>query len=60
MVFLAGDDPAANARAAAFIRDLGFAAVESGGLADGGRRQQIGGPLAGAQVTEEEAVALLA
>jgi len=60
VVFLAGDDPAANERAAAFIRELGFAPVATGDLAAGGRRQEIGGPLAGAQVTEQEATALLA
>jgi predicted dinucleotide-binding enzyme len=59
-VFLAGDDPDANERAAAFIRELGFAPVATGDLAGGGRRQEIGGPLAGAQVTEQEAAALLA
>jgi predicted dinucleotide-binding enzyme len=60
VVFLAGDDPAANARAADLIRSLGFAPVETGGLADGGRRQQVNGPLSGVQVTEAEAAALLA
>ena len=60
VVFIAGDDAPALERAAAFVRDLGFVPVVTGSLADGGRRQQIGGPLSGAQVTEEEAAALLA
>jgi predicted dinucleotide-binding enzyme len=56
-IFMAGDDKSAKDRVAALIADIGFAAVDTGGLADGGRKQQIGGPLAGAVLTESEAAA---
>jgi 8-hydroxy-5-deazaflavin:NADPH oxidoreductase len=45
VLFLAGDDPAAKARAALLIEEVGFAPVDTGGLAEGARRQQPGTPL---------------
>jgi 8-hydroxy-5-deazaflavin:NADPH oxidoreductase len=56
-IFMAGDDPDAKDRVAALIGDIGFAAVDAGGLAEGGRKQQIGGPLAGLVLTGSEAAA---
>jgi predicted dinucleotide-binding enzyme len=43
VVFVAGDDSAAKAQVSELIEELGFAAVDSGSLAEGGRRQQPGG-----------------
>lgn len=53
-VFLAGDDADAKAVVARLIEDLGFAPVDSGSLAEGGRIQQPGSdiynrPMTGAQ-----------
>lgn len=44
VVFLSGNDVAANADVAALIKRLGFAAIELGKLGDG-RLAQFGGPL---------------
>jgi 8-hydroxy-5-deazaflavin:NADPH oxidoreductase len=41
-IFLAGDDEQAKATVAALIDEIGFAPVDTGSLADGGRRQQPG------------------
>jgi 8-hydroxy-5-deazaflavin:NADPH oxidoreductase len=56
-LFLAGDDAEAKERVAALIADIGFAPVDAGGLADGGRKLQPGAPLSGALLTEAEASA---
>jgi 8-hydroxy-5-deazaflavin:NADPH oxidoreductase len=45
VLFLAGDDPAAKARAALLIEEVGFTPVDTGGLAGGARRQQPGAPI---------------
>jgi 8-hydroxy-5-deazaflavin:NADPH oxidoreductase len=45
VLFLAGDDPGAKARAALLIEEVGFTPVDTGDLADGARRQQPGAPL---------------
>ena len=44
--FCCGDDPAARDEIAAVLRANDFAAIDLGGLADGSRVQQAGGPLA--------------
>jgi 8-hydroxy-5-deazaflavin:NADPH oxidoreductase len=54
-LFMAGDDQDAKGRVAALIGDIGFAPVDAGGLADGGRKLQPGAPLSGAVLTESEA-----
>ena len=41
-IFVAGDDAEAKAVVSRLIADLGFTAVDTGGLRDGGRRQQPG------------------
>lgn len=47
VLFYAGDDGAAKAEVAALIAQLGFAGIDLGSLAAGGRLQQFpGGPLA--------------
>jgi predicted dinucleotide-binding enzyme len=57
--FLAGDDPDAKEQVARLIEDIGFAAVDAGGLADGGRRLQPGSALSGEELTVREAEDLL-
>ncbi|GAA3149586.1 putative dinucleotide-binding enzyme [Kribbella aluminosa] len=52
VIFLAGDDTEANATVAAFVDSLGLAAVVLGGLRDGGRLMQAGGPLIALHVAE--------
>jgi predicted dinucleotide-binding enzyme len=54
-IFLAGDDAEAKAVVAGLIEELGFARVDTGGLADGGRRQQPGTPVYGADLTAAQA-----
>jgi predicted dinucleotide-binding enzyme len=54
-LFMAGDDPDAKGRVATLIDEIGFAAVDTGGLADGGRRQQPGSPLIARELTAREA-----
>lgn len=44
-IFVAGDDDEAKGIVARLIDDIGFVAVDSGSLSDGGRRQQPDGPL---------------
>ncbi|MDX2545940.1 NADPH-dependent F420 reductase [Streptomyces sp. WI04-05B] len=46
VIFLSGDHPGANSRVARLVEHTGWAAVDLGRLADGGRLQQFpGGPL---------------
>jgi len=47
VIFLSGDDAEAKSDAAALFGDAGFFVVDLGGLSEGGRMQQVGGPLAG-------------
>ena len=56
-LFVAGDDVDAKATVSALIEDIGFAPVDVGDLAGGGRKLQPGGPLSGALVPESEAAA---
>jgi len=46
VIFISGDDAAAKATVLALIAKLGFAGIDLGNLATGGRLQQFGGPLA--------------
>ncbi|AKJ08265.1 hypothetical protein ATI61_1335 [Archangium gephyra] len=45
VLFLSGNDAKANTEVARLIEQLGFAPLELGKLAEGGRLQQFGGPL---------------
>jgi 8-hydroxy-5-deazaflavin:NADPH oxidoreductase len=45
VLFVAGDDRDAKARTASLIEEVGFAPVDTGGLAEGSRRQQPGAPI---------------
>ena len=53
-MFFAGDDEAANAEFAAFGEALGFAPVLVGGLREGGRLMQLGGPLSALHVIKQD------
>jgi predicted dinucleotide-binding enzyme len=46
VLFVSGDDPASKQTVKGVITELGYAPVDLGGLEDGGRMQQAGGPLA--------------
>jgi 8-hydroxy-5-deazaflavin:NADPH oxidoreductase len=53
-MFLAGDDADSKALVSGLIEDIGFAPIDTGGLAAGGRRQQPGSAIYGEPVTESE------
>ena len=57
MVLVAGDDADAKQRVERLIEDIGFAPVDQGGLADGGRLQQPGAERYGKVFTLREALA---
>ena len=46
-MFLSGDDAEAKSAVRALLEDAGFFVVDLGGLREGGRMHQFGGPLAG-------------
>jgi 8-hydroxy-5-deazaflavin:NADPH oxidoreductase len=54
-VFVAGDDAEAKAVVMRLIEEIGFAPVDTGGLRDGGPRQQPGAPLYNQVLTGAEA-----
>jgi 8-hydroxy-5-deazaflavin:NADPH oxidoreductase len=54
VVFFAGDDDSVNAEFAAFGETLGFAPVLLGGLREGGRLMQLGGPLSALHVVKQD------
>jgi 8-hydroxy-5-deazaflavin:NADPH oxidoreductase len=58
-IFIAGDDSKAKEIVARLIEEIGFAAVDSGFLHEGGRSQQPGTAVYGKEVTAKEAAALL-
>jgi predicted dinucleotide-binding enzyme len=58
-MFLAGDDREAKELVAGLIDELGFAPVDTGSLAEGGRRQQPGAPVYGELLRAEDAEAAL-
>ena len=47
VIFVSGDDTEAKAEVGALFEDAGFFVVDLGGLREGGRMQQVGGPLNG-------------
>jgi 8-hydroxy-5-deazaflavin:NADPH oxidoreductase len=47
VLFVSGDDIASKQTVQQLITELGYAAIDLGGLDEGGRMQQPGGPLAG-------------
>jgi predicted dinucleotide-binding enzyme len=50
VLFLSGDGLDAKAEAGALFQDAGFFAIDLGDLVKGGEMQQVGGPLAGANL----------
>ena len=52
VVFLSGDNSRANSEVANLVRQLGFASIELGMLAEGGLLQQFGAPLAAQDLTK--------
>ncbi len=59
-IFLAGDDVEAKRVVARLIEEIGFAPVDTGTLREGGRSQQPGTPVYNRNLTQEEAVGILA
>jgi hypothetical protein len=55
VLFVAGDDPAAKRTVMDLIDEIGFDPVDTGSLAEGGRLQQPGSPIYGAEMTNVEA-----
>lgn len=51
VLFISGDDAGAKTALGDVLEQIGFAVVDLGTLAIGGRQQQIGGPLAGLNLT---------
>ena len=47
VIFLSGDDAEAKSGVVALFEDAGFFVIDLGGLREGGRMQQVHGPLAG-------------
>lgn len=58
-IFIAGDDERAKETVAKLIDDIGFAAVDTGTLAEGGRRQQPGSAVYNKVLKPEEAETIL-
>ena len=58
-IFIAGDDPEAKRTVAQLIEEIGFAAVDTGSLRDGGAAQQPGTAIYNRNLTASEARAVL-
>ena len=58
-IFVAGDDSGAKEAVARLIEETGFAAVDTGSLREGGRRQQPGSPVYNKELTVREAAEVL-
>lgn len=59
-IFIAGDDVEAKERVARLIEEIGFAAVDTGSLSEGGRRQQPGTSVYNKELTARDAERVLA
>jgi predicted dinucleotide-binding enzyme len=59
VIFIAGDDDSAKATVSQLIEEIGFVAVETGSLAEGGRRQQPDTAVYGKVLTRPEAKRVL-
>ncbi|HWS85868.1 MAG TPA: NAD(P)-binding domain-containing protein [Pyrinomonadaceae bacterium] len=59
-IFIAGDDKEAKRTVARLIEEVGFAAVDTGPLGEGGRRQQVGAPVYNKELSAREAAEVLA
>ena len=58
-IFIAGDDSEAKSVVAKLIEEIGFAAVDTGFLSEGGRAQQPGAPIYNQELTPAAAAAVL-
>ncbi len=58
-IFIAGDDPEAKKAVAELIEEIGFAAVDTGSLREGGKRQQPGTKIYNHVLSRETAIELL-
>ena len=58
-IFIAGDDSEAKEAVARLIEEIGFAAVDTGFLREGGRRQQPGSSVYNKELTVREAAEVL-
>ena len=58
-IFIAGDDPKAKQTVSELIHEIGFSAVDTGTLRDGGRSQRPGSPIYNKVLTAKEAESLL-
>lgn len=52
VLFVSGDDPSARVAVVDLVERLGFAAVDLGGIAEGGRAQQFGGGVSGKEFVQ--------
>ena len=52
VLFVSGDDVSARAAVVDLVERLGFAAIDLGGIAEGGRAQQFGGGVAGKELVQ--------
>jgi len=59
-IFIAGDDPETKKTVAKLIDEIGFTAVDSGSLREGGKAQQPGSTIYNKNITAKEAEKLLA
>lgn len=59
-IFIAGDDSGAKEVVAKLIEEIGFAAVDTGFLREGGQRQQPGTAIYNKELTAREAAEILA
>ncbi|MBV9928914.1 MAG: NAD(P)-binding domain-containing protein [Acidobacteria bacterium] len=58
-IFIAGDDEGAKRTVARLVEEIGFAAVDTGSLREGGRRQQVGTPVYNKELSAREAAQVL-
>jgi predicted dinucleotide-binding enzyme len=58
-IFIAADDAEAKRTVARLVEEIGFAAVETGPLGEGGRRQQVGASVYNKELTAREAARVL-
>lgn len=58
-IFLAGDDAEAKRTVARLVEEIGFAAVDTGPLGEGGRRQQVGTPVYNRELNARAAAEVL-
>lgn len=60
VIFVAGDDVEAKRIVSGLINEIGFAAIDTGTLRDGGRRQEPGSPIYNKPLTIDQAQTILA